>query len=117
MEKNELAERLFNFAVRTISFLKQLPDTPEFKIIGYQLTKSGPSSGANYEEAQAGSSRADFSNKVRISLREMRESNYWYRILKFTLPEEKINDELLWLVQESSELKKILGSIVSKTSS
>lgn len=47
----------------------------------------------------------------------MRESNYWYRILKFTLPEEKINNELLWLVQESSELKKILGSIVSKTSS
>jgi len=117
METNELNERLFNFSVRTINFLKQLPNTPEFKVIRYQLAKSGPSSGANYEEAQAGSSRADFSNKVRISLREMRESNYWYRILKATLPKEKINNELLWLVQESFELKKILGSIVSKTSS
>lgn len=117
METNELNERLFNFSVRTINFLKQLPNTPEFKIIRYQLAKSSTSSGANYEEAQAGSSRADFSNKVRISLREMRESNYWLRILKATLPEEKINIELEWLIQESSELKKILGSIVSKTSS
>ena len=117
METNELNERLFNFSVRTINFLKQLPNTPEFKIIRYQLAKSSTSSGANYEEAQAGSSRADFSNKVRISLREMRGSNYWLRILKVTLPEEKIDNELVWLVQESSELKKILGSIVSKTSS
>ena len=117
METNELIERLFNFSVSTINFLKRLPNTPEFKIIRYQLAKSSTSSGANYEEAQAGSSRADFSNKVRISLREMRESNYWLRILKATLPEEKIDNELLWLVQESSELKKILGSIVSKTRS
>jgi len=117
MDTNELNERLFNFSVRTINFLKQLPNTPEFKIIRYQLAKSSTSSGANYEESQAGSSRADFSNKVRISLREMRESNYWLRILKATLPEEKIDNELVWLVQESSELKKILGSIVSKTSS
>ena len=117
MADNELNERLFNFAVKTLKFISNLPNTPEFKIIRYQLAKSGTSSGANYEEAQAGSSRADFNNKVRISLREMRESNYWLRILKATLPEEKIDNELLWLVQESSELKKILGSIVSKTRS
>ncbi|RLD59852.1 MAG: hypothetical protein DRJ01_10780 [Bacteroidetes bacterium] len=33
------------------------------------------SSGANYEEAKGASSKADFTNKVRISLKEMRESN------------------------------------------
>ena len=48
MKKNDLSQRLFNFAVRTIIFLKTLPDSTEMKIIRYQLTKSSTSSGANY---------------------------------------------------------------------
>ena len=89
--------------------------SPEYSIIKYQLTKSATSSGANYEEAQAGSSKADFINKVRISLREMRESNYWLRILKGI--ELEPNQELDFLIQESKELKLILGSIVQKARS
>ena len=115
MPENDLTERLFNFAVRVLKYLTTLPKTPEFKIIRYQLAKSSTSSGANYEEAQAGSSRADFSNKTNISLKEMRESNYWLRILKSILPEDKITEELNDLVDESKQLKNILGSIVSKT--
>lgn len=53
MGTNELNERLFNFSVRTINFLEKLPNTPESKIIRYQLAKSSTSSGANYEESQA----------------------------------------------------------------
>ena len=49
--KNELCDRLFNFAIRVINFLKTLQDSPEVKIIRYQLIKSSSSSGANYEEA------------------------------------------------------------------
>ena len=115
METNELIERLFNFSVSTINFLKRLPNTPEFKIIRYQLAKSSTSSGANYEEAQAGSSRADFSNKVRISLREMRESNYWLRIISAANEKLSIDKELLNLIDESEQLKNILGSIATKT--
>ncbi|MBM3436090.1 MAG: four helix bundle protein [Bacteroidetes bacterium] len=115
MESNDLSERLFNFAVRTLKFLSKLPDTPEFRTIRYQLSKSATSSGANYEEAQAGSSKPDFNNKVRISLREMRESNYWNRIIKAACDKFSNDPELLWLIKESVELKKILGSIVSKT--
>jgi len=115
-ESGDLNSRLFNFAVRSIKFLKKLPNTPEFTTIRYQYSKSSCSSGANYEESQAGSSRPDFSNKVRISLREMRESNYWLRIIHATVPELREDEELNWLLQESEELKKILGSIVSKTS-
>lgn len=110
--RNDLEERLFNFAVRTIKFLRSLPSTTEYNVIKYQLTKSSTSSGANYEEAQAGSSKLDFTNKVRISLREMRESNYWLRILKGI--ESKTDEELNALIQESKELKLILGSIVQK---
>ena len=84
-------------------------------VVRYQLAKSSTSAGANYEEAQAGSSKPDFNNKVRISLREMRESNYWLRVIKATLPKSKFEDELNYLIDESEQLKKILGSIVTKT--
>jgi len=110
-----LNDRLFNFAVNVLKFLKKLPRTPEINVIRYQLAKSSTSSGANYEEAQAGSSKPDFNNKVRISLREMRESNYWLRIIKATLDDSRLDSELMILIDESTQLKKILGSIVTKT--
>lgn len=113
-EKN-LNDRLFDFAVKVLKFLPKLPKSPESTIIRYQLAKSSTSSGANYEEAQAGSSKPDFNNKVRISLREMRESNFWLRIIKATVSELSKDSELNHLLDESEQLKKILGSIVSKT--
>ena len=111
---NDLNERLFKFAVRVIKYLRTLPNTSEYSVIRYQLTKSSTSSGANYEEAQAGSSRADFSNKTSISLKEMRESNYWLRVIKGISEKNAEDKELEYLIQESKELKNILGSIVSK---
>ena len=115
MEENELQKRLFNFAVSVLKFLPTLPKTPEFSVIRYQLAKSSSSSGANYEESQAGSSKADFNNKVRIALREMRESNYWLRLIKAVLNKKTINNDLDFLIDESNQLKNILGSIVTKT--
>ncbi len=115
MAENELTKRLFIFAVRTIKFLKLLQNSPEVTVIRYQLIKSSTSVGANYEEAQAGSSKADFTNKVRISLREMRESNYWLRLIKEVVDKSLDKKELEWLINESTELKKILGSIVQKS--
>ena len=113
-KKNDLCDRLFEFAVRVIEFLKTLPYSPENKTIRTQLSKSACSSGANYEESQSGSSKADFVNKVRISLREIRESNYWLRIIKRTVNEINTS-ELNYLINESTELKNILGSIVQKS--
>ena len=113
MKENELQKRLFDFGVAVLKFLPSLPKTPEFNIIRYQLAKCSTSSGANYEEAQAGSSKADFNNKVRISLREMRESNYWLRVINAIISVK--NKDLSFLLDESEQLKKILGSIVNKT--
>ena len=92
-----------------------MSDASENKVIKYQLLKSSTSSGANYEEAQAGSSKADFCNKVSISLKEMRETNYWLRIIKEIKVEKAVDEELSWLLNESVELKNILGSIVLKS--
>ena len=115
MKETNLTERLLRFAVDVILFLRKLPNTEEYRIIKNQLIKSATSSGANYEEAQGASSKADFTNKVRIALKEMRESNYWLRVIDGILQKEEFRAECQILIQESKELKNILGSICSKT--
>ncbi|BAX78652.1 hypothetical protein ALGA_0257 [Labilibaculum antarcticum] len=82
-------------------------------MISYQILKSATSVGANYEEAQGAVSKVDFANKVGISLKEIRETNYWIRII-IAIDNQKIN----WVVleKESNELIRILGTIYNKTS-
>ncbi|MGA7838583.1 MAG: four helix bundle protein [Ignavibacteriaceae bacterium] len=110
----DLRERLFKFSVSTIKFLKKVRSSPELSVLKYQLTKSSTSCGANYEEAQAAASKADFKYKISISLKEIRESNYWLRILKEL--DITNNDDMDKLIDESGQLMKILGSISSKLS-
>ena len=111
MDENELQKRLFKFAVDVLKLLRRLTGGIDLKIISYQLGKAATSSGANYEEAQAAVSRADFGFKVSIALKEMRESNYQLRILHELYPADEETDRL---VNESFELKNILGSINKK---
>jgi len=107
-----LGKRLFDFAVRVIKYCRTFPKTKEYDIIKNQLIKSSTSSGANYEEAQGASSKPDFFNKINISLKEMRESNYWIRIVKEL---KEVDSELEFLLKESLELKNILEAINSKS--
>lgn len=109
----DLGKRLFDFSVNVIRFCRVLNKSKYHDVIQYQLIKSSTSSGANYEEAQSASSKADFKHKIDITLREMRESNYWLRIIEEV---DKTEDNLELLINESEELKKILGSISSKVS-
>lgn len=119
MVRNELSNRLFDFARDTILFLRKIPETTEYKVIKYQLVKSSGSAGANYEEAQSGSSSADFKYKVEISLREMKESNYWLRLIAGISEkmENQTSDKVDELIDESDQLSKILGTIVVKVKS
>lgn len=112
MKENDLLNRTFVFGVNCLKFLKTLPNSYEINVVKVQLSKSSTSIGANYEESQAGSSRADFRNKIRIALREARETNYWLRIIKEL--EVSDNDKLSGLLQESLEIKNI-GAILNKT--
>jgi four helix bundle protein len=113
MEANDLQKRLFKFAVDVIKVVRKLPKGVDYLIISRQLVKSSTSSGANYDEAQGAVSKADFTNKVGISLKEMRESNYWIRIVIAVLDN---HDDWTPLNTESQELMHILGSIYTKTS-
>ena len=110
----DLKERTFKFAVDVLLLIRTVTNNKENDVIKYQLSKAGTSVGANYEESQATNSRADFRHKIGISLKEIREANYWLRIMESIKIGEQ--EEVKRLIKESSELKLILGSIYNKVS-
>lgn len=113
MQNNDLQQRLFQFAIGVITAVRTFPRSIEYKVISYQLIKSATSVGANYEEAQGAVSKADFSNKIGIALKEIRESVYW---IKIVIEIHENNTQWKPILKEAEELKKIMGSIYSKTS-
>ncbi len=113
--ERDLNDRVLNFIIRLILFLRKLPNDVELRNLKHQLIQAATSVGANYEEAQAASSRADFRNKVNIALKEMREVHYWIKIIA-ALDDSKIK-EINDIQKEAKELMLIFGSITSKVSS
>ncbi|MEK7865617.1 MAG: four helix bundle protein [Planctomycetota bacterium] len=76
-----LSERLVEFAVRVLKLVEALPHSKAARHCGDQLLRSATSPGANYEEARAAESKADFVHKYHIALKELRESLYWLRLV------------------------------------
>ncbi len=113
MEKrNDLCDRLQKFSVDVILYLRTVKNTIETMDMKRQLVKTSTSSGANYEESQGSPTRPDAKTKIGISLKEMRESNYFLRIFNQLEAGDGMQSE--YLVKESSELKLILASILNK---
>ena len=110
--QTNLADRIFDFAVQTLKHLNTFPKEKRLDVIQYQLSKSVTSIGANYEEAQGASSKKDFVYKISICLKEARESNYFLRIIDALGIIESEKSKLL--IQESEEIKKMLGAILVK---
>ncbi|SEJ14959.1 four helix bundle protein [Cyclobacterium xiamenense] len=77
MEKrNEVLELSFEFALQVIEFSELLEEKRKF-VIARQLLKSGTGIGASVREAQSCESRADFIHKLKISHKEVQETEYW----------------------------------------
>jgi four helix bundle protein len=107
MKPDELSERLLNLAVRIGKVVDALPDSRLGKHIAGQLVRSGTAPAPNYEEACAAESRRDFIHKVRISLKELRETRCWIKLIMRSelLPEARMSE----LASEADELCRILG--------
>ena len=106
MNKFELEERLVSFAVMIIDIVNELPNTKVGNHLGGQLVRSGTSPALNYGEAQSGESRKDFIHKIKIVLKELRETFICLKIIyrtKLYKTENKINIVL----KESDELISI----------
>ena len=79
--RNDLSERLLGFAAEIVRLVVDLRKSSVGRHISNQLTRSGTSPGANYEEACGAESRAGFIHKMQIVLKELRESGYWLRLI------------------------------------
>ncbi len=75
-----LEERLIDFAVIIVSVVEALPNSKAGNHIANQLIRSGTSPAPNYGEAQSAESRKDFIHKMKISLKELRETMVWLKI-------------------------------------
>jgi four helix bundle protein len=73
----DLEERLIDFAVRIIRTAESLPKSRVGIHIAGQLMRSGTSPAPNYGEAQSAESRSDFIHKMKICLKELRETRVW----------------------------------------
>ena len=103
-----LRERIYRFVVQVVNLVKELPPTLIGNRIGGQLLDAATSIGANFEEAQAAVSFADFTYKLATAKKEAYETHYWLRVIRDThlLPQKRLEA----LIQEALELKKILTS-------
>src|ERR1044072_8158318 len=110
MTPDELAERLLDFAARIGKVVDALPDSRLGRHIGSQLVRSGTSPAPNYEEGCAAESRADFVHKLNISLKELRESRTWIRLIIKTemLPEHRLGE----LLDECNQLCNIIAQSI-----
>lgn len=112
-DKSLIKTRTYEFALQIIDLYRTLISKNEY-VLSKQLLKAGTSIGANVEEALAGQSRADFLSKMSIASKEARESNYWLRLIR----DSKILEDrfITTLIAESSEIIRMLTSIVKTTS-
>ena len=111
MTPEELSERLIDFAARVGRAVDALPKSALGRHIAGQLVRCGTSPAANYEEACGAESKADFSHKLNIVLKELRESRMWLRltIRSDLLPEHKLGE----LLDECMQLCNIIGQSVA----
>ena len=102
----DLEERLLEYSVQIIKVVEQLPNTRTGNHVAGQVLRSGTSPYPNHGEAQAAESPNDFIHKLRISLKELRETQIWLKLIhrvQLTKNTELLND----ILQETEELIKI----------
>ncbi len=107
--ESQLRKRSYIFALNIIRFLGSLQNKDiTIHIIKNQLLRSGTSIGANIVEAQAGSSRRDFTNYLNHSLKSANESEFWLGLLKDTGKVNRAKSD--YLIKEVIEIANMLGS-------
>ena len=113
---NALVEKSFTFSVRIVRFyLFLLKNNRHIEPLLKQILRSGTSIGANVSESQSAYTKKDFINKLGISLKESRETEYWLKLLKETDLIGK--DEFESLNNDCIELIKLLTAIIKKAKS
>jgi four helix bundle protein len=109
-----IVERTFEFAVEIVKLADKISKRSWIgKKLASQVLDAGTSIGANVEEAQAAESKADFTHKYNIALKEARETKFWLSLLAAV----KVSggDGIETLKIEADEISRIIAKIVINT--
>jgi four helix bundle protein len=79
-----LKEKSYKFAIRIVRLTQYLRQKKRETIMSKQVLRSGTAIGALIREAEFAQSKADFVNKLSVSLKEANETAYWLSLLKDT---------------------------------
>ena len=107
---NPIVKMTFQFALEIIEFSELLRDQKRF-VFADQVLTSGCSIGANVKEAQSAESKADFIHKMKISLKEAEETEYWLELSDFARNYPKPGK----LLNDIEGILKVLNKIISSS--
>ena len=114
MKKVDIYDRVFHFACRVLRMDRAVARSRTVNRNAMnQLVNAASSIGANLEEGRADQSKADFHAKLRIALKEARESHYWLRLIAGSGSIRP--SRVAALIKESDEIVAILTTITKKT--
>ena len=106
-------DKSYAFALRVIKLYKYLVTEKKEYVLSKQLLRSGTAIGALIKEGEHAQSKADFLNKMNVSLKEANETEYWIELLRDS--EYLSTSESLSLLADIAEIIRILISIVKST--
>jgi four helix bundle protein len=108
--KDEFKGRVYRFALDIIGFVEQLPKGQVSRVISDQLLRSATSIGANVVEAQAATSRKDYTNFFAHALKSANEAKFWLGLLKDS---GKAKGEPIGKLQkEANEIANVLAASI-----
>jgi four helix bundle protein len=112
----DLEERLVDFTLDVLDVVEALPQSRVGNQIASQLVRSGTSPAPNYGEARSAESRRDFAHKMKVVLKELRETRIWLLVIQrreMIRPVERVAEVLA----ECQELISIFGASIRTTES
>jgi four helix bundle protein len=107
---NNLEKRIISFAASIVSLSSKLPRTPQARHIGDQILRSGTAAAANYAEARAAESRADFIHKLKVVSKELNETSVWLELIVQT--DLLVGETIGGTLAENRELCRIISASI-----
>jgi four helix bundle protein len=115
-QRFDLEDRLLRYAAGVVRLVEKIPNSRSGNHVAGQFLRSGTSVLPNHGEAQAAESRQDFVHKMRVCLKELRESRRWIRLIQ-AVPLLKDSGEAEALLDETEQLVKIFAASIRTSTS
>jgi four helix bundle protein len=112
----DLEKRLLEFSLRAIRLSRKIENSKAGKHTANQLLRSSTSPLANHAEAQAAESAKDFIHKLKIALKELKETRRWLKLVKHVPLVEK-PDLLREILDETDQLIRIFVTSINTANS